>query len=75
MKGWARHIINNIYHELDDTWRYWIQWPSTVINVDEKVLTNGSLRSPISGHAVHADFDSMIDGDLNIPAQERKASN
>ncbi|KAL8718130.1 MAG: hypothetical protein Q9225_004705 [Loekoesia sp. 1 TL-2023] len=38
MKGWAAHLMENIYHELSQPWRDWIQWPSTVINQNERCL-------------------------------------
>ena len=70
MRGWAMHIIENVQRELDDNWRSWIQWPTRVITVDEKVLTNGSLQNPISGQRVCSDFDTSIDQALDIPNQE-----
>ena len=70
MHGWARHIINNIHRELDDQWHYWIQWPTSVIDVDEKILTNGAIQSPTQGTLVGNDFNAVIDQSLGIPHQE-----
>lgn len=72
MRGWAMHIINNIHRELDDNWRYWIQWPTSVVTVDEKLLTNGTLQTPIQGTRVSSDFDTAIDRSLVTPSQELK---
>ena len=74
MKGWAMHIIENIQHELDESLRFWIQWPTSVITVDEKVLTNGTLQNPISQNRVSSNFDTTIDQSLEIPTEEIKAS-
>ncbi|KAL8949829.1 MAG: hypothetical protein Q9222_004094 [Ikaeria aurantiellina] len=38
MKGWAAHLMDNIYNELNDSWRDWIQWPSDVIARNERCL-------------------------------------
>lgn len=38
MKGWAGHIMGNIYSELGDSWRDWIQWPSETISRNERCL-------------------------------------
>ena len=75
MRGWAMHIMDNIQHELGDDLRPWIQWPSSVITVDEKVLTNGTLQNPISGagNRVSSDFPTAIDRALEIPNEEVKA--
>ncbi len=70
MRGWAMHIIDNIHRELDDDLRSWIQWPTSVITVDEKVLTNGTLKPPISGHRVSNDFDTAVDQSLETPHEE-----
>ena len=72
MRGWAAHIVENIDRELDDGWLYWIQWPRTVINVEQKVLTDGSLPNPISGNGVSDDFHTHIDQSLEIPSEEIK---
>jgi len=74
VRGWAMHIIDNIHQELDEEWRYWIQWPTNVITVDEKILTNGTLPNPISGNRVSNDFDTTIDEALDIPSEELKGS-
>ena len=75
MRGWAMHIISNIHRELEDRWLYFLQWPSTVISVDQKILTNGSLQSPISGNRVSNDFSASIDSSLSIPHEQLKAVN
>ena len=67
MKGWARHVIDSIDHELEDDWRYWITWPQRVLTVGEKILTNGALQNPITGNRVSSDFDTAIDRSLDIP--------
>ena len=74
VRGWAMHIIENIHEELDEDWRYWIQWPMSVINVDDKILTNGTLPNPISGNRVSSNFDTAIDDALEIPVEELKSS-
>ncbi|KAL8689431.1 MAG: hypothetical protein Q9218_004904 [Villophora microphyllina] len=38
MNGWGAHLIENIYNELQDPWRDWIQWPSETISRNEKCL-------------------------------------
>ncbi|KAL9605281.1 MAG: hypothetical protein Q9179_001529 [Wetmoreana sp. 5 TL-2023] len=38
MRGWAAHLIENIYNELSDPWRDWIQWPSETIGRNDKCL-------------------------------------
>ncbi|KAL8667265.1 MAG: hypothetical protein Q9202_000838 [Teloschistes flavicans] len=38
MSGWAAHLIENIYNELQDPWRDWIQWPSETISRNERCL-------------------------------------
>lgn len=75
MRGWATHIINNIHHELDDNWLYFIQWPTNVISVNQKVLTSGTLQNPISGNRVSNNFDTAIDSALSIPREQLKAEN
>ncbi|KAK4693648.1 hypothetical protein P7C71_g3792, partial [Lecanoromycetidae sp. Uapishka_2] len=72
VRGWAMHIIEYIHQELDEDWRYWIQWPTNVITVDEKILTNGTLPNPISGNRVSNDFNTCIDQALDIPNEELK---
>ena len=61
MRGWAKHIIDSIDHELNDDWRYWITWPQQVLAVDEKILTNGALQNTITGNQGDSDFDTAID--------------
>ncbi|KAL9137357.1 MAG: hypothetical protein Q9175_001429 [Cornicularia normoerica] len=73
MRGWAMHIINNIHRELDENWLYFIQWPTSVISVDQKVLTNGTLQNPISGNRLCSNFNTAIDSSLNIPNEQLKA--
>ncbi|MCJ1274391.1 hypothetical protein MMC21_002187 [Puttea exsequens] len=73
-RGWAMHIIRNIHRELEDEWRCWIQWPSSVITVDEKVLTDGKLPNPISGSRVSNNFHTAIDQSLEIPSEELRSS-
>ncbi|KAL9102494.1 MAG: hypothetical protein Q9163_002359 [Psora crenata] len=58
MRGWARHILDNIRPELDDSWQNWLRWPSEVVNVDEKVLTNGLLQNPVQETRVNSDFNT-----------------
>ncbi|KAI4191784.1 MAG: hypothetical protein LQ346_004605 [Caloplaca aetnensis] len=41
MKGWAAHLMDNIYSELTGTWREWIEWPSTVIARNESPVRHG----------------------------------
>ena len=74
MNGWAMHIINNIHHELDNDWRYWIEWPTSVVELDEKILTNGTLQNPIQGTRVSNDFNTAIDRSLNIPSAELESA-
>ena len=74
MRGWARHIIENIQNELVDDLQSWVQWPNSVITVDEKVLTDEGLQDPISGTRVRSDFDTTIDRSLEIPHEEIQAS-
>ncbi|KAL8742025.1 MAG: hypothetical protein Q9190_005433 [Brigantiaea leucoxantha] len=38
LRGWAAHLVHNIYAEIDEPWRVWIQWPSDVIDRNEKCL-------------------------------------
>ncbi|KAL8778896.1 MAG: hypothetical protein Q9194_001736 [Teloschistes cf. exilis] len=38
MSGWAAHLIENIYNELQDPWRDWLLWPSETISRNEKCL-------------------------------------
>ena len=66
MRGWAMHIIDNIHRELDEDWLYSIQWPTSVISVNQKVLTNGTFSS---------NFNTAIDSSLNIPNEQLKAEN
>ena len=73
MSGWARHIVDNIDREIPDDWRYWIQWPKSVITVPEKVWTNGTLPDPISGNGVSNDFDAAIGQSIDIPSEDFKA--
>ena len=75
MRGWAMHIIDSIHRELDETWLYFIQWPTNVISVDQKVLTNGNLQNPISGNRVSNNFNTAIDSSLAIPDEQLKAEN
>ena len=75
MRGWARHIINNIHRELDENWLYFIQWPTNVISVDQKVLTDGTLQNPITGNRVSNNFNTAIDSSLDIPDEQHKAEN
>ena len=70
MRGWATHIMNNIQRELNDSWQYWIQWPSNVITVEERVLTDGLLQNPIQENRVSNNFDTAIDTQLGIPETE-----
>ena len=72
MRGWARHIIENIHREIPEDWHYWIQWPQNVIAVPEKLLTNGELPEPISGNGVSNSFDAAIDQSM-IPNDDFKA--
>ncbi len=74
MRGWAMHIIDNIQRELSDEQRYWIEWPTNVITLDEKVLTSGSMEDPISRTRVSDDFNTAIDQALEIPSEELKAT-
>ena len=69
MKGWARHIVENIDREIPDDWRYWIQLPKSAITVPEKVWTNSTLPDPISGNGVSNDFDAAIDQSIDIQSQ------
>lgn len=32
-KGWADHLMANIYRELDESWHSWIEWPSSLIEI------------------------------------------
>lgn len=68
------HIIDHIQRELSDENRYWIEWPTTVITLDEKVFDNGSVGDPSSGPPVRDDFNTVIDQSLEIPSEELKAS-
>lgn len=72
MRGWAMRIIENIHRELDDEWRYWLQWPTSAINVKQKILTNGELQNPISGNRVSNNFDTTVDRDLAIRSEQLK---
>ncbi|KAL8863637.1 MAG: hypothetical protein Q9178_000320 [Gyalolechia marmorata] len=38
MKGWAAHVMGNIYNELNASWREWIQWPQETIAQNERCL-------------------------------------
>lgn len=38
MEGWAAHLMENIYKSLTETWREWIEWPSSVIARNERCL-------------------------------------
>ncbi|KAL8840130.1 MAG: hypothetical protein Q9170_001478 [Blastenia crenularia] len=38
MKGWGAHLLENIYDELSQPWRDWIQWPSNTIARNERCL-------------------------------------
>lgn len=38
MTGWAAHVMGNIYSELNESWREWIQWPSDTISRNERCL-------------------------------------
>lgn len=38
LRGWATHLVHNIYSEIDEPWQGWIQWPSDVIDRNEKCL-------------------------------------
>lgn len=67
MNGWAMHTITNIHSELGEEWRAWIEWPTSVVTVHEKVLTNGALQNPIQQSRVSNDFDTSIDRSLTIP--------
>ena len=75
VKGWARHIINNIHRELDNDWLYYIDWPINVISLDQKILTNRTLQNPISGNRVSSNFNTAIDSLLNVPEERPKAEN
>lgn len=74
MRGWAMHIIDNIKRELNDEQRFWIEWPTRVITSDEKVLTNGTLETPISRNRVSNKFTTAIDQALELPSEAMKAS-
>lgn len=74
VRGWAMHIIENIQQELDEDWRYWIQWPTSVITVDEKILTNGTLPNPISGNRVSNNLNTSINQSLEIPSGKVKTT-
>ncbi|KAI4148826.1 MAG: hypothetical protein LQ341_001479 [Variospora aurantia] len=39
LEGWAVHVMDSIYSELTESWREWIQWPSTMIARNERCLT------------------------------------
>ena len=73
MRGWATHIVENIQRELDENWLYFIQWPTNVIAIDQKVLTNGTLQNPISGNRVSSNFNTAIDSSLSIPNEQLEA--
>ncbi|KAI4111692.1 MAG: hypothetical protein LQ338_008352, partial [Usnochroma carphineum] len=38
LNGWATHVMESIYSELSESWRDWIQWPSSTIARDERCL-------------------------------------
>ena len=54
IKGWAAHLIQNIYAELDSSFHGWIQWPSDVIARNERCLVwrplppDDVLQTPLS---------------------------
>ena len=56
MKGWAAHLMENIYSELTGPWRDWIQWPSSVIARNERCL----VWRPLSPHMVPASSAASI---------------
>lgn len=68
------HIIDNIKRELNDEQRFWIEWPASVITLDEKVLTNGTLEDPISRNRASNNFTTAIDQALELPNEAIKAS-
>ncbi|KAL6713413.1 hypothetical protein ACLMJK_008878 [Lecanora helva] len=72
MRGWAMHILDNIQHELGEDLRSWIEWPTGVIDFNEKVLTNGSLQHPISENQINSDSTMPIDQGMEIPREEVK---
>lgn len=74
MRGWALHIIENIRRKLDDDWQRWLQWPTNVVTVDQKILTDGTLQNPISGNRVSSNFHTSIDESLNVPDDQLRNS-
>lgn len=34
-RGWTAHLMDNIYRELDEPWHCWIQWPMSMIHMDQ----------------------------------------
>ena len=75
MKGWAPHIIDNIHRELDEDWLYYLQWPTNVISLHDKILTNGNMQNPIAGNRVSSNFNTAIDSLLNVPNEQPKVEN
>ncbi|KAL9053640.1 MAG: hypothetical protein Q9206_003852 [Seirophora lacunosa] len=47
IEGWAVHVMDSICSELTESWREWIQWPSSVIARNERCLTWRPLLRPL----------------------------
>lgn len=72
MNGWATYIVRKIDRELDDSMRSWLQRAKKIVNVNEKILTNGVSQLPVQRSRVSDDFGQDIDQSLSIPNEDLK---
>ena len=72
MNGWATYIVRKIDRELDDNMRPWLQWATKIVDVNEKILTNGSPQIIMQRARLSNDFGSDIDQSLSISNEDLK---
>ena len=72
MNGWATYIVRKIDRELDDSMRPWLQWATKIVNVNEKILTNGAPQISTQRARLSNDFDPSIDQSSSISDDDLK---
>lgn len=62
LNGWATHIIENIFRQLEDDKRFWLHWPANVVGLDLDLSRKGRLDTRPASTEVHKDLQiSTID--------------
>ena len=72
MNGWATYIVRKIDRELEESMRPWLHWVTKIVNVNEKILTNGNPQNSMQRARLSNDFDPSIDQAIPIADQDLK---